>query len=72
MPCAIMEAVIDGRLAEGRCCFYDTVTMWAFGPVFISEEKAEAFWEYLGGDPRKFSSSELEDKWAAFCKTEPR
>lgn len=69
MPCGILKVAAEGdSYLEGRCFFYDTVTMWVFGPLFVSEEKAEAFWNYLGDDPRKFDSVEMDKKWGEFCK----
>ena len=36
-------------------CFYDSVTMTAFGPVMSSEEEAEAFRRWLEADARRWA-----------------
>jgi hypothetical protein len=46
---------------------YDSVTNWAFGPVFDSGDEAEAFLEYLGArDPRAMNDTEIEEAVAEF------
>jgi hypothetical protein len=51
---------------EGKCALYDSVTDWAFGPVFDSPGEAEAFLRWTeaqgieGGDVRSLSMRELE------------
>ena len=35
-------------------CFYDSVTMTAFGPVMGSEEEAEAFMKWLEADESRW------------------
>lgn len=39
---------------------FDSVTMWAFGPVFKSYADADNFREWLPGDARSYDDVELE------------
>ena len=50
------------------CCFYCSTSMWAFGPIMYSYEKAEEFLEWLKIDPRRFTDKELESKYYDFRK----
>lgn len=52
----------------GDCCFYCSTTMFAFGPVFESEEEAEAFREFLDKDPRFYTDNELDELLADMRK----
>lgn len=61
MSCRILED------KDGDACFYDSVTMTAFGPV-IDIEELKSFEEWLKEDPRKYSSKELWDKFCEFKK----
>jgi len=49
------------RLLSGSegVCFFDSVTMTAFGPVMESEEEAELLSQSLSDDPRRYSVEEL-------------
>lgn len=51
-----------------EACFYDSVTMTAFGPVVDCNE-LEEFQEWLKDDPRGYTSSALWDKFCEFRKT---
>ena len=59
---------------EDVVCLFDSVTEWAFGPVFHSEEDAESFLEYaeaLGvrdGDVRRLTNDQLTQMWDDYCK----
>ena len=48
------------------CCFYCSVTMWAFGPIMYSPDEAEEFLEYLKKDPREYKDKELENEYYTF------
>lgn len=51
-------------------CLYDSVTMWAFGPIFEDADQAKAFLDWLppSVDARMFSDKELEQKHADFLQ----
>ena len=54
---------------DDYCCFYCSVTMWAFGPIMYSLEEAEEFFEWLKPtDPRMLKDKELESKYYDFRK----
>jgi hypothetical protein len=50
---------------EGTTALYDTVTEWAFGPVFTSRERCDAFLDWTetqgvkDGDVRQLSYEDL-------------
>ena len=54
---------------EAGACLYDSVTDWAFGPLFASEEQAEAFcaWhrEHYAEDVRQLTDAELQARYSA-------
>jgi hypothetical protein len=57
---------------DSHAVLYCNTTDWAFGPVHISEWQCASdelwlFYEWLPGDPREYSDSDLEDKHAEFC-----
>jgi hypothetical protein len=54
---------------DDRACFADSVTEVAFGPLFHSQADAEAFWEWLGHDPRQHTTEELCDMKAKWDKS---
>jgi hypothetical protein len=62
-------------------CMFDSVTGWAFGPVFhrgedgdAPEDRAQAFMDWLveedGRDPRVIQDGELEHLYAHWATTE--
>lgn len=55
---------------EDGACLYDSVTMWAFGPIFEDHEQAESFLQWLpaGIDARTYSDKDLEAKHADFMQ----
>jgi hypothetical protein len=61
MGCRILED------KNGYACFYDSVTMTAFGPV-TDVETLEQFEKYLNNDPRVYTNLGLEELWIKFCK----
>jgi hypothetical protein len=67
--------IIEGNLVgeDHECAvIYDTVTEWAFGPIFKDVDEANAFLDYLLekdlGDPRSFKDDELRDHYHEFLK----
>ena len=67
MGCRIIQGVQGGD-SRGRAVFYCSTSEWAFGPVMNGYEEAEAFLEWLPGDPRGYSSVELEKRYGEFRK----
>ncbi len=65
--------ILAGTLDRGGkgACFVDTVTDWAFGPVFHSVKEAHAFAEWIDCDPRTMKESALEAKLHAFRSIHP-
>lgn len=74
MGCRVID---DG---DGQACFYDSVSMTAFGPVMPDEEHANAFMDWLAepprcsedtvagrGDPRGIPTVRLVELHAAFA-----
>lgn len=51
--------IIEGRAGAVLYC---NTSMWAFGPVFESEEQAQSFLHWLGDDPRSLDECELDEK----------
>lgn len=51
--------IIDPDGGSDSVAMYDSVTGWAFGPVFATSEDAEAFIEWLPLDARTYSDQEL-------------
>lgn len=60
----------------GMTVLYSSTTDWAFGPIFYdddehnSEERAEAFIEWLPMDARKYRDYELENKYSEWLAQE--
>lgn len=55
---------------------YDSVSDWAFGPVFDSEESAQKFLNWTvencyGADLRSMTPSELESVYGRYAKDQP-
>jgi hypothetical protein len=66
MACGIFVGHRDGYEGSVEGCFlYDTVTEWAFGPMFESVEECREFLAWLGAevDPRRFATRELEEHY---------
>lgn len=63
-----VRILVDRGLEDA--CLYCSTSMWAFGPVFNSEEQAEEFLKYLdrtdGRDARQLSQTELDVAWSRF------
>ena len=62
---------------ENIACLYDSVTMWAFGPVFCSgndeipaNERIATFANWLSDDPRTYGDQALETKYAEYLVAE--
>jgi len=53
---------------EYGAVMYCNTSMWAFGPVFNSEEDVWQFKSWLNRDPRDYSESELESKYAEWIR----
>jgi len=72
MGCRILED------PENGCCFFDSVTGQAFGPVFERREHIEAFERWLGetygeADPRQLAPAYLRQlcaEWTAVFQSE--
>ena len=57
-----------GESETDKCAMYDSVTGWAFGPVFESEGDAIEFLGFLDVDARSLAAPVLEeryDRWVA-------
>ena len=48
-------------LGNEGACFYDSVTMTAFGNVMSSVEEAEEFMKWLNRDPRLIATEQFEE-----------
>jgi hypothetical protein len=70
----------DHGYAREIACLFDSVTGWAFGPVFhrgedgdAPEDRAQAFVDWLAeggfGDPRGIPSGELERLYGRWAET---
>lgn len=56
--------VLQGLLETSvGAVMYDSVTMWAFGPVFADTNEALDFIEWCEKDPRAYTPNELENKY---------
>ena len=59
-----------------RVAMYDSVTGWAFGPVFDSPDRADHFLDWLAenghGDPRKYGSNVLEGLYKQYIEANPK
>lgn len=53
---------------DGKSCLFCSTSDWAFGPVMNSAEEAEAFLQFLPGDPRTYKDADLESKYYDFVK----
>lgn len=63
-----VRLIDNGR---GTVAMYDSVSMWAFGPVMSSLDEAEAFLAWLGyghggRDPRSMRDGDLEQAFYDF------
>lgn len=56
-------ALLILKSESGESCFADSVTMTAFGMVMAAHENPEDFVDWLGADPRKFTTEELRNKY---------
>lgn len=66
MGCRIIEGYEAGSRFD-RCCLYDSVTGWCFGPTFGSVEEATAFIRFCEPrDPRSIPLDELDSLESAF------
>lgn len=63
MSIRILESTNDNQ-----ACFYCSTSGWAFGPVMGSAEEANAFLDWIPGDPRTYSDSDLEQKYSEFVR----
>lgn len=57
---------IAGTCSDAPQCavMYDSVSMWAFGPIFPNRSTADAFIEWLTDDPRAYRDGQLEQLYA--------
>ena len=60
---------------EDVVALYDSVSDWAFGPIFYTEEAAEAFLKFAGdegvpgnGDVRALDTAALVALWDKYCE----
>lgn len=66
MGVRILEGTYDGLDPDmSACALVDSVTNIMFGPLMIgaSVSDVESFLEWLGEDPRKLPSLELDGAW---------
>lgn len=61
-------ALLILKSESGESCFADSVTMTAFGMVMGAQEDPEEFMDWLGEDPRKFTTEELRAKYYEWLK----
>lgn len=47
---------------QGHKVLYDSVTMWAFGPIFYEDDDVEDFLEWAG-ETRTLTDRELDGKY---------
>lgn len=67
MGCRIMVGSEEGSNNTQAILFCST-SMVCFGPVMDSPETADAFCEFVDGDPRSSPIDELMDDWNQFCE----
>lgn len=67
------RTIIDGWTGDAShvAVLYDSVTGWAFGPVFHSSSQMDRFLLFVeqetgDADCRRFSNAELESLWGKF------
>lgn len=59
--------------SDDKTALYDSVTEWAFGPVFNTEHAADQFLDWLqaqgvrDGDARSLSTPDLVTLWESYC-----
>ena len=53
---------------DNNAVFYCSTSGWAFGPLMGSAEEAEAFLQFVPGDPRSYSDAELEGQYSDFVR----
>ena len=64
------------RITDNRTfALYDSVSGFAFGPTFDTEDEARGFVDFVtnryGKDARTLTDKELEEAWAAFDTYNP-
>ena len=58
--------ILEGK--DSNAVFYCSTSGWAFGPLMGSAEEAEAFLQFVPGDPRTYKDHELEAKYSDFVQ----
>jgi hypothetical protein len=58
------------RSDDDMACLYDSVTDWAFGPVFYNSNDAEGFLKWVPDVPdlRLLTDQQMEAKFIEFCQ----
>lgn len=65
-----VRMIVSDRPGESdRVALYDSVSGWAFGPVFPNEEDAQAFLDSLPNDARSYSTWDLGQLYSDFVET---
>lgn len=62
-----MGVQILANQENNTAVLFCSTSMWAFGPVFDSEEQARAFLKWIVTDPRGIEDSVMERKYLDFC-----
>jgi hypothetical protein len=62
--------IMQGDQPYDGAVLYCSTSMWAFGPVFEDEDKAQEFLDWLEVDPRKLDQSQLQSKYHDFLEFE--
>ena len=68
MGVGIIVGKADGSDTDNAAVLYNSVSDWAFGPIFNSFEEAEDFLAFLSGDARGYIDARLleeHDRWRA-------
>lgn len=58
----------DNSKDYDSACLYDSVTGWAFGPLFEDYDKAQAFLDWLDCDARVLTDKALKAKHIEFLR----
>ena len=64
--------VASPRSGSDRVAMYDSVTGWAFGPIFSSPEEADSFLDFLENDARTYSDRDLQEQYHRWLKSDSR
>jgi hypothetical protein len=59
----------SGDYGEKGAVIFDSVSGWAFGPVFDDYDAAQAFLDWLPDDARRYAGADLQRKHGDWLKT---